>query len=189
MRYTKNSFTYKKHIWCNFFSNTFKDNIAQVPAVIDDTLLKPFTCMLPGTIEQLKEAIWQEVVTIPPAMTRKAMDNFCEQLQECVIDNGRHLSDVIFKSVWKKIASYVLFISKRIFCVPRFVWFLLTFKMWESFLLHPVLTRLCSAKCYAFLLALGITDRFSIKWSSLPLAATVRPVTRKLLRTVSCKTK
>ena len=25
-----------------FFSNTFKDNIAQVPAVIDVTLLKPF---------------------------------------------------------------------------------------------------------------------------------------------------
>ena len=26
-----------------FFSNTFKDDIAQVAAVIDDTLLKPFT--------------------------------------------------------------------------------------------------------------------------------------------------
>ena len=26
-----------------FFENTFKDNIAQVPAVIDDKLLKPFT--------------------------------------------------------------------------------------------------------------------------------------------------
>ena len=26
----------------HFFSNTFKDNIAQVPAVIDDKLLKPF---------------------------------------------------------------------------------------------------------------------------------------------------
>ena len=26
-----------------FFSNTFKDNITQVAAVIDDTLLKPFT--------------------------------------------------------------------------------------------------------------------------------------------------
>ena len=25
-----------------FFSNTFKDNIAQVPTVIDDTPLKPF---------------------------------------------------------------------------------------------------------------------------------------------------
>jgi len=53
----------------------------------------------PGTIEQLKEAIRQEVAAIPPAMTRKAMDNFRERLQECVINNGRHLSDVIFKSV------------------------------------------------------------------------------------------
>ena len=69
----------------------------------------------PGTIEQLKEAIRQEVAAIPPAMTRKAMDNFCELLQEFVINNGRHLSDVIFKSVWKKIASYVLFINKKNF--------------------------------------------------------------------------
>jgi len=53
----------------------------------------------PGTIEQLKEAIRQEVAAIPPAMTRKAMDNFREWLQQCVINNGRHLSDVIFKSV------------------------------------------------------------------------------------------
>ena len=52
-----------------------------------------------GTIEQLKEAIRQEVATIPPAMTRKAMDNFHEGLQEFVINNGRHLSDVIFKNV------------------------------------------------------------------------------------------
>ena len=53
----------------------------------------------PGTVEQLKEAIRQEVAAIPPAMTRKAMDNFRERLQECVINNGRHLSDVILKSV------------------------------------------------------------------------------------------
>ena len=32
----------------------------------------------PGTIEQLKEAIRQEVAAIPPAMTRKEMDNFRE---------------------------------------------------------------------------------------------------------------
>ena len=31
-----------------FFSNTFKDNIAQVPAVIDDKLLKPFTEFVHG---------------------------------------------------------------------------------------------------------------------------------------------
>ena len=53
----------------------------------------------PGTIEQLKEAIRQEVAAIPPAMIRKAMDNFRERLKECVINNGRHLSDAIFKSV------------------------------------------------------------------------------------------
>ena len=64
-----------------------------------------FVARRPGTIEQLKEAIRQEVAAIPPAMIRKAMDNFRERLQECVINNGRHLSDVIFKSVWKKIAS------------------------------------------------------------------------------------
>ena len=55
----------------------------------------------PGTIEQLKEAIRQEVAAIPPAMTRKAMDKFRQRLQEFVINNGRHLSDVIFKSVLK----------------------------------------------------------------------------------------
>jgi len=55
----------------------------------------------PGTIEQLKEAIRQEVAAIPSAMTRKAMDNFRERLQQCFINNGRHLSDVIFKSVSK----------------------------------------------------------------------------------------
>ena len=53
----------------------------------------------PGTIEQLKEAIRQEVAAIPPTMTCKAMDNFRERLQEFVIKNGRHLSDVIFKSI------------------------------------------------------------------------------------------
>ena len=30
------------------FSNTFKDNITQVPAVIDDKLLKPFTEVVHG---------------------------------------------------------------------------------------------------------------------------------------------
>ena len=53
----------------------------------------------PGTVEQLKEAIRQEVAAIPPAMTRKAMDNFRERLEQCVTNIGRHLSDVIFKSV------------------------------------------------------------------------------------------
>jgi len=62
----------------------------------------------PGTIEQLKEAIRHEVAAIPPAMTRKAMDNFREWLQQCVINNGRHLSDVFLK-VFKKL-HYMCFL-------------------------------------------------------------------------------
>ena len=31
-----------------YFSNTFKDNVFQVPAVNDDTLLKPFTEVVHG---------------------------------------------------------------------------------------------------------------------------------------------
>ena len=62
----------------------------------------------PGTIEQLKEAIRQEVAAIPPAMTRKAMENFRERLQQCAINNGRHLSDVILK-VFKKL-HYLCFL-------------------------------------------------------------------------------
>ena len=32
----------------SFFTNTFKDNIAQVPAVIDDKFLEPFTEVVHG---------------------------------------------------------------------------------------------------------------------------------------------
>ena len=45
------------------------------------------------------EAIRQEVAAIPPAMTLKAMDNFHERLQHCVINNGLYFDDVILKSV------------------------------------------------------------------------------------------
>jgi hypothetical protein len=50
-----------------------------------------------GTIEQLKEAI-QAVAAIPHAMARKAMENYRDPFNS-VTNNGRHLSDVIFKSV------------------------------------------------------------------------------------------
>ena len=45
----------------------------------------------------------------------------------------------------------MLFINKTIFCVPCFVWFLLTFKMWELFLSHTVLSQyLCLTKTKKF---------------------------------------
>ena len=104
----------------------------------------------PGTIEQL-EAIRQEVAAIPPAMTCKAMDNFRERLQQCVINNDRRLSDVIFKCLKNCI---VFFISKWIFCVPCLVWFLLPFKC-GSYFCHPTVvlrnmrSRFCKADAHS----------------------------------------
>ena len=40
---TQKILLFKKSTYDAVFSNTFKDNIAQVPAVINDKLLKPFT--------------------------------------------------------------------------------------------------------------------------------------------------
>ena len=37
-----------KSTYAAFFSNTFKDSVSQVPAVIDDKILKPFTEVVHG---------------------------------------------------------------------------------------------------------------------------------------------
>ena len=91
----------------------------------------------PGTTEQLKEAIRQEVAAIPPAKPWTTSVNGFNSVSSITAATWA----VIFKSVWKKIASYVLFINKSIFCVPSFIWFLLPFKMWELFLSHSVCQR------------------------------------------------
>ena len=52
----------------------------------------------PRSIEQLKDAICQEIAAIPHEMTRQVIDNFHERLQQCVENNCKHLTDVIFKT-------------------------------------------------------------------------------------------
>ena len=52
----------------------------------------------PQSIEQLKDAIRQEITAIPHEMTRWVMDNFRERLWQCVDNNGSHLTDLIFKT-------------------------------------------------------------------------------------------
>ena len=49
-------------------------------------------------------------------MTRKAIDNFRERLQDFVINNGRHLSDVIFKSIRKKCIICTFYKYKNFLC-------------------------------------------------------------------------
>ena len=52
----------------------------------------------PHSIEKLKDAICQEITAIPHEMTCQVIDNFRECLQQCVNNNGSHLTDLIFKT-------------------------------------------------------------------------------------------
>jgi len=50
------------------------------------------------TLEALKEAIRQEVAAITPEMILKVMDNYRERFHQFINIQGRHLSDVLFKT-------------------------------------------------------------------------------------------
>jgi len=57
----------------------------------------------PRSLEDLKERIQQETDSIPPELTRRVMKNFRERLQQCVANDGRHMSDLIFKTYLKTV--------------------------------------------------------------------------------------
>jgi hypothetical protein len=52
----------------------------------------------PRSLEDLKERIQQEINAIPPEITRRVMKNFWERLEQCVANDSRHMSDMIFKT-------------------------------------------------------------------------------------------
>ena len=52
----------------------------------------------PQALEALREAITQEVAAIPPEMIRRVMGNYRERLNECIVNEDRHLSNVMFKT-------------------------------------------------------------------------------------------
>jgi len=52
----------------------------------------------PHTIDDLKVSIRQEIATIPQEMIVNVMQNFEERLWTCVRQEGRHLSDIIFRN-------------------------------------------------------------------------------------------
>jgi len=50
------------------------------------------------TLEALKEAIRQEVAAITPEMILRVMENYRERLHKCINIQGRHMSDILFKT-------------------------------------------------------------------------------------------
>jgi hypothetical protein len=51
----------------------------------------------PQNLEGLKEAITQEVAAIPPEMTRRVTEKYRERFNQCIDNECRHLSVVVFK--------------------------------------------------------------------------------------------
>ena len=54
----------------DFFSNTFEDNITQVAAVIDDTLLKPLQGSCPWLWGSSREEWRRLLVVLPPLIVQ-----------------------------------------------------------------------------------------------------------------------
>ena len=96
----------------------------------------------PLTLEALKEAIRQEVAAITPEMILKVMDNYRERLHQFINIQGRHLSDVLFKTRWCKTAFCVLSTNKKTFAVSSLVSNLLTSQIGEFFLPQPIHTHI-----------------------------------------------
>ena len=51
----------------------------------------------PRTVDDLKFSIREEIATVPQEMLVNVMQNFEERLRTCVRQEGRHLSDIIFR--------------------------------------------------------------------------------------------
>jgi hypothetical protein len=52
----------------------------------------------PRTLDQLKEAIQEEIEGLSPDMLVRVMENFQERLHTCIGHQGHHLDDIIFKT-------------------------------------------------------------------------------------------
>ena len=83
--------------------------------------------------------IRQEVVAITPEMILKVTDNYRERLHQCINIQGRHLSDVLFKTRGCKTAFCALSRNKKTFAVSSLVLNLLASQIGDFFLPHPVL--------------------------------------------------
>jgi hypothetical protein len=52
----------------------------------------------PRTLNDLKEAIRQDIHLIDRQLLARVMDDFKKRLENCIQEDGRHLTDIIFKT-------------------------------------------------------------------------------------------
>jgi len=53
----------------------------------------------PRTVDDLKVFIREEIATVPQEMLVNVMQNFEERLRTCLRQEGRHLSDIVFRNL------------------------------------------------------------------------------------------
>ena len=52
----------------------------------------------PRTLNDLKEAIRQEIRPIDRQLLARVMDDFKKRLEKCIQEDGQHLTNIIFKT-------------------------------------------------------------------------------------------
>jgi hypothetical protein len=78
----------------------------------------------PMTTEDLKQNIREEVAAIPPTMLQRVTQNFQKRLLgECVDNNGRHLTDTIFKKWILQLKYFEIKLTLAIISLKKVVHF------------------------------------------------------------------
>ena len=92
----------------------------------------------PRTIDDMKVSISEEIATVRHEMLVNVMQNFEERLRTCVRQEGRHLSDIIFRNWVINVSNqnciyYSLFWCKRNFLILKIQKFTIIWKKIRSF--------------------------------------------------------
>ena len=62
----------------------------------------------PRTLNDLKETIRQEILPIDRQLLARVMDDIKKRLENCIEEDGRHLTDIIFKTEPSSMACFKL---------------------------------------------------------------------------------
>lgn len=100
----------------------------------------------PRSLEELKRSIRSEIDALPPKMIHWVMENFHERLKLCVSNDGKHLTDLIFKTEIKWHSTYIQNIKSIFFIFSLTKWFLDTLHIHIYIYIHmAVFVKNCSS--------------------------------------------
>ena len=116
--------------------------------VIFSPVITSITCRLNNALSYFQQLI-------PYDMLDRVMRNIRIRLQQCIDNNGHHLQDIIFKTMWFKTPHVVVSESKNKIFISRIVFLLFTLKFREVILPHPVKRTVGTSRLHDF------TQKFS----------------------------